>query len=288
MYCVDCGQEIAGMAKFCKSCGKKISQANEPIAPSLPLPDPQITPPAPPELTGFRGHVRVCENCGKQLEEGTIFCQFCGVRGAPAQVPAPAQMFCPNCGGSLVEGSAFCPKCGARKALAQPPAPVQTFCSKCGKNLATGAAFCPNCGAKAGGGIQPATETLKTGAIMKVRVLSIIGLVLFPLCLFGYFNLKTEDEAIAVTLIAFGYALAQTIVALEQGNQYKVKAMSIMGILGIAWYILSSLCILAFMFRDWEISRGWAALGLGYAVALSIVTLVIFVESKVKPIEIGV
>jgi hypothetical protein len=54
MYCGNCGKEIPAAAKFCGFCGKKTSQsqANEPITPVPPLPNPQMTlsapTPAPP------------------------------------------------------------------------------------------------------------------------------------------------------------------------------------------------------------------------------------------------
>jgi hypothetical protein len=154
------------------------------------------------------------------------------------------------------------------------------FCSKCGGNLAEGTVFCPTCGAKLGSGIQPVTGSQKTMVIKVSRILAIIGLVLFPFCLFSYFGeISTDDEVAGVTFVAFGYALAQAIVALVQGGKHKIMVMSIMGILGIVWYVFSSICILAFMYEDWEISQGWAILGLGYALAFSIVT---FVKSKLR------
>jgi hypothetical protein len=171
------------------------------------------------------------------------------------------------------------------------------FCSKCGENLAENAAFCPKCGAKAGmdvfasiqpasqpvqltGSTPPVSEMPKTKVIKALRVLSIIGFAWFPLSIFSYYGVQTEEQVFSFTFIIFGYALAQAIVALVQGSKNKIKILTVMAVLGIVWYALSSIFIFAFMYEDWEASQGWAVLGLGYAVAFSIVC---FVKAKIKP-----
>lgn len=50
--------------------------------------------------------------------------------------------------------------------------------------------------------------------------------------------------------------------------------MKIMSIIGIVWFSLSLLCILAFYESDLEAAAGWGLLGMLYAVPLSIVGLV--------------
>ena len=171
------------------------------------------------------------------------------------------------------------------------------FCSRCGENLVDGVAFCPKCGAKAGmdisasiqpasqqvqptGSTPPVSEMPRTKVIKALRVLSIIGFAWFPLSIFNYYGVQTEEQVFGFTFIIFGYALAIAIVALVQGSKNKIKVLTVMSVLGIVWYTLSSIFIFAFMYEDWEASQGWAILGLSYAIAFSIVC---FVKAKIKP-----
>ena len=48
-----------------------------------------------------------CDNCGTELEQGTLFCDNCGTR----QVPQPIKN-CPQCGFEFTRPGKFCPKCG--------------------------------------------------------------------------------------------------------------------------------------------------------------------------------
>ncbi|MBP8782210.1 MAG: SHOCT domain-containing protein [Paludibacteraceae bacterium] len=50
--------------------------------------------------------------------------------------------------------------------------------------------------------------------------------------------------------------------------------MKIMSIIGIVWFSLSLICILAFLESDIEASAGWGVLGMLYAIPLAIVGLV--------------
>ena len=50
--------------------------------------------------------------------------------------------------------------------------------------------------------------------------------------------------------------------------------MKIMSIIGIVWFTLSLICILAFLESDIEASAGWGMLGMLYAIPLAIVGLV--------------
>ncbi len=47
-----------------------------------------------------------------------------------------------------------------------------------------------------------------------------------------------------------------------------------MSIIGIVWFSLSLICILAFLESDIEASAGWGVLGMLYAIPLAIVGLV--------------
>ena len=52
-----------------------------------------------------------CSNCGKPLEEGALFCTFCGAK--QNHPPAPPEPVCPSCGAKLEPDSRFCGSCGA-------------------------------------------------------------------------------------------------------------------------------------------------------------------------------
>lgn len=74
--------------------------------------------------------MRICPNCGHQLEDDSVFCGNCGT-ALPAPAPAAASgaagqnmAFCPNCGEKLPEDSAFCPNCGTAVRSAPAPAPA--------------------------------------------------------------------------------------------------------------------------------------------------------------------
>lgn len=57
-----------------------------------------------------------CPSCGKELEDGSKFCDACGtpIPEAPvATAPADAVIFCPSCGAQNSEEYAFCQLCGA-------------------------------------------------------------------------------------------------------------------------------------------------------------------------------
>jgi hypothetical protein len=49
---------------------------------------------------------KLCPNCGKPFENGTVFCDSCGLRLSPP----PA---CPKCGLPLAPGTNFCEACGS-------------------------------------------------------------------------------------------------------------------------------------------------------------------------------
>ena len=58
-----------------------------------------------------------CPNCGKELEDGTRFCDECGVQIVEA-------IFCQNCGQQTSSEYAFCQYCGSPLAAAAPAAPA--------------------------------------------------------------------------------------------------------------------------------------------------------------------
>jgi uncharacterized Zn finger protein (UPF0148 family) len=66
-----------------------------------------------------------CSRCKSQLEDGSIFCDYCGARiassGAPLPPVARGNLTCTKCGQPVMAGEAFCEKCGASLS----PAPSQ-------------------------------------------------------------------------------------------------------------------------------------------------------------------
>jgi hypothetical protein len=176
------------------------------------------------------------------------------------------------------------------------------FCTNCGKQLQDNVIFCPNCGSKTGANnngqaadivqnaaVSQAPQTVmekplpgfynKPKHIKVLRVLSIIAVIWFPLCFVSYSAASMVEQVISYTFFAFGYAIAHSIVAIVQSSKHGIKPLKIMGIIGIVWYALSSICIIAFAEEDFDAYIGWVFLGLGYAVALAIVSLI---KSKIS------
>lgn len=125
--------------------------------------------------------MKVCPQCGTQMEDDAVFCDNCGtklpeagVTPSPASSPVAGDLTCPQCGASIVPGEAYCENCGAALASAPvepvapvaqpaavypsagppaaPPPPVAaiTTCPQCGANVNPGDVFCDNCGAALG------------------------------------------------------------------------------------------------------------------------------------------
>jgi surface polysaccharide O-acyltransferase-like enzyme len=60
----------------------------------------------------------------------------------------------------------------------------------------------------------------------------------------------------------------------------KRKIMKVMSIIGIVWFSLSLICIIAFFESDIEASSGWGMLGMLYAIPYSIVGLILSNRKK--------
>lgn len=55
---------------------------------------------------------------------------------------------CPNCRADVQNGSPFCSFCGVKLGITAPSMPNITFCTNCGNKIEDNAAFCTNCGTK--------------------------------------------------------------------------------------------------------------------------------------------
>lgn len=69
-------------------------------------------------------NMRICEQCGAELERTTPFCSKCGAKQEPIKPPEQEEEnveeqksssgFCGSCGSAIDEGTAFCSNCGAK------------------------------------------------------------------------------------------------------------------------------------------------------------------------------
>jgi len=68
-------------------------------------------------------NIRICEQCGAELDRATAFCSKCGTKQEPLKSPEQAEDnaekqsssgFCGSCGSAVDAGTAFCSNCGAR------------------------------------------------------------------------------------------------------------------------------------------------------------------------------
>lgn len=66
-------------------------------------------------------HIRICSECGTEVEDTVAFCPKCGNKFEPLPVEEdeeeeakPEGLKCKACGADLDEGTAFCGNCGAK------------------------------------------------------------------------------------------------------------------------------------------------------------------------------
>jgi RNA polymerase subunit RPABC4/transcription elongation factor Spt4 len=200
--------------------------------------------------------------------------------------------FCANCKGNLSEDMIFCPKCGTKVVQeSENTTPQIMFCAKCGYKMESFFAFCPKCGIKTafdGSGQipsaqQPVFQQIPVTLIKNIkslRVLSIIGFIWYPLSLLSFYNNPTLEQVFSFSFIIFGYAIAHAIVSIVQGSKNGINILKVMGIIGIIWFVLSYIFIVTFASEgELEAYIGWVFLGLGYALAFSIV---VFVNAKIS------
>ena len=103
-------------------------------------------------------NIKLCPNCGAEMEEGTLFCAKCGTKveepapTEPAEEEKPDYKLCPTCGSKLTLEAAFCPSCGTKQEVAEEKKEEAENeprkCPQCGAQIEEGVSFCPNCGTK--------------------------------------------------------------------------------------------------------------------------------------------
>lgn len=69
-------------------------------------------------------NLRICDQCGTELERNIAFCSKCGAKQEPLKPSGETEedteegkassSFCPSCGATVDKGTAFCSKCGAK------------------------------------------------------------------------------------------------------------------------------------------------------------------------------
>ena len=64
-------------------------------------------------------HIRICPDCGVEVEDTVAFCSKCGHKFEPLPVEEPEEEEaqgpkCKACGADIEEGAAFCGSCGAK------------------------------------------------------------------------------------------------------------------------------------------------------------------------------
>jgi len=127
--------------------------------------------------------------------------------------------------------------------------------------------------------LQSDKKISKEKDLKVLRILSIIGIICFPLSLFSF---ALDDIFWYVfTGIIFGYVFAHAIVALVQGSIHQIGTIKIMAIIGIIWYFLSPICI--FSSVPYASAEEWAKLGVTYATYALAFSVVTFVQSRKNP-----
>ena len=178
-------------------------------------------------------------------------------------------MFCEKCGTQLNEGTKFCVQCGAMVDPNEPGLPADS--------QAPAAAYS-----------APPPNAGKTVCLKPLRVLSVIGIIWFPVCFASFLSVPDGAHVISYSFFAFGYAIALSIAAMVMGSKNNIPVLKPMGIVGLVLYSLSFLVNMGVgmaILYDSYYDGGAIAffifliLGLGYAFTYSIV---VFVKAKIS------
>ena len=136
MFCTKCGKQIEENTKFCVYCGAKQVDTSASNVQNTSLQDQNLG-----NVEQNSGHTEIgsfhCTKCGKQIEENTKFCVYCGAKQRNSSdsnvqnVSSQDQNFsnveqnlnhtrtntfyCTNCGKQIEKNTKFCVYCGAKQ-----------------------------------------------------------------------------------------------------------------------------------------------------------------------------
>jgi rubredoxin/uncharacterized membrane protein YhaH (DUF805 family) len=103
---------------------------------------------------------KICNSCGAEILEGTIFCGECGAeykelkeketeKETETETETETEKetrICSNCGIEVQEGSDFCGKCGVEYKKSKETEKESKICNNCGTEIQEGRSFCGKCG----------------------------------------------------------------------------------------------------------------------------------------------
>ncbi len=200
-----------------------------------------------------------CPNCGKKVEDGDVFCMYCGyrlqeptpveepVKEEPVPTPeAPKGAFCPNCGNRVEDGDAFCCMCGYRLQSEETPVAAEPVCEEppvlnvpiketdgtsgqpekicrmCGCKIPAVATVCPVCQQPTGTSVQPQARPVVTEKKKPFNILALIGFILAMLSVascFSFSLLGMEEADVSINAVACIPGLILGILGLKKSKQ---------------------------------------------------------------------
>lgn len=132
MFCSSCGSIIEKDFRFCEYCGmpnldyfddSEVNDNPEILNEGVRSAETERVQPTestqaaamPSQNIDDPSASLICEKCGSELEEGSMFCDRCGAPVSKKEEPKPKRQFCFKCGYELEVGSLFCDRCGAKQ-----------------------------------------------------------------------------------------------------------------------------------------------------------------------------
>ncbi|MDO5859875.1 zinc ribbon domain-containing protein [Methanobrevibacter sp.] len=86
--------------------------------------------------------IRYCPECGKRLDEDSLFCTNCGFKVGDENKKT---RYCSNCGEKIDLNNEFCSSCGFK---VRDEIKKTRYCSSCGEKIDFNAEICPKCGVR--------------------------------------------------------------------------------------------------------------------------------------------